>query len=58
MIIESRERRRVEKSHVPRTAKKVSRTRMEGEMGKLGLDMDNMDQVSISVRLSVCVLSE
>ncbi|XP_041372056.1 nucleolar GTP-binding protein 1-like [Gigantopelta aegis] len=44
MIIESRERRRVEKSHVPRTAKKVSRSRMEGEMGELGLDMNNMDE--------------
>ena len=47
MIIESREKRKVEKPRMPRTAKKMKTTTMETELGAMGVDVDASDSVSI-----------
>ena len=39
-IVESREKRRVEKPRLPRKAKKVEPERMKSEMASLGVDID------------------
>ena len=45
-VMESREKRKVEKPRMPRTAKKVERKRLEGEMAEMGVDIENPDEVS------------
>lgn len=44
--MESREKRRVEKSRMPRTGRKVNPNEMEEELGKLGVDFDSSKEVS------------
>lgn len=40
MILESREKRRVQKSHVPRSGKKVNPEDMEEQLGEVGVEFD------------------
>ena len=47
MMMEARERRKVEKPRLPRTAKKLDTSRMTREMGDLGVDVDVTGNVSI-----------
>ena len=49
-IIESREKRRVEKSRLPRNAKKVEPERMTREMASLGVDIDPTEEGSHAAR--------
>ena len=51
-MMESREKRRVEKPQIPRSAKRVSRKQMEGELEDLGIDMDETEQVGHFEKLS------
>lgn len=46
IVMESREKRRVEKSRMPRTGRKVNPNEMEEELGKLGVDFDSSKEVS------------
>ncbi len=45
MVMESREKRRIEKPRVPRTATKLDTQRMSAEMGELGVDVNMDDEV-------------
>ena len=45
IMMESREKRRVEKPQVPRSAKRVSSKQMQGELEDLGIEMDEKEQV-------------
>ena len=45
-IIESREKRKVEKPRVPRTAKKIQTKKMETQLGQLGLEIEQDEAVS------------
>lgn len=47
MIIESREKRKVEKPRMPRTAKKMKTTTMETELGAMGVDVDASDSTHL-----------
>ncbi len=47
MILESREKRKVEKPKLPRTAKKLDTNRMKGEMEELGVEVEDQGDVSI-----------
>ncbi|VDI24779.1 Hypothetical predicted protein, partial [Mytilus galloprovincialis] len=40
IVLESREKRTIEKPRLPRTAKKLDTKRMTSEMGELGVDVD------------------
>ena len=44
-MLESREKRKVEKPKLPRTAKKLNTKRMTEEMGELGVDIDTGEEV-------------
>ena len=46
ITIESREKRRVQRSRLGRTAKKVDAKKMEASMEELGVVIDNKDEVS------------
>jgi len=46
-IIESREKRKVEKPRLPRTAKKIQTKKMETQLGQLGLEIEPDAEVSI-----------
>ena len=46
-ILESREKRKVEKPRLPRTAKKIQTKKMESELGQLGIEIEPDDDVSI-----------
>lgn len=43
MILESREKRKVEKPRLPRTAKKIQTKTMESELGERGVDVDSSE---------------
>lgn len=45
-IMESREKRKVEKPRMPRTAKKIQTKRMETELGQIGLEIEPDEDVS------------
>jgi len=45
-IIESRQKRKVEKPRLPRTAKKIQTKTMEAELGQLGLEIEQDEDVS------------
>ena len=47
-MMESREKRKVEKPRLPRTAKKLDTHKMAQEMGELGVDVDVTGNVSVS----------
>ena len=47
ITLESREKRKVEKPKLPRTAKKLDTKRMTAEMGELGVDVDMGDETHI-----------
>ena len=42
-MMESREKRRVEKPRLPRSAQRATKRRMEQELGELGIEMDSDD---------------
>ncbi|CAC5358662.1 NOG1 [Mytilus coruscus] len=44
IVLESREKRTIEKPRLPRTAKKLDTKRMTSEMGELGVDVDVGDE--------------
>ena len=46
-IIESREKRKVEKPRLPRTAKKIQTKKMEAELGQIGLEIEHDEEVSV-----------
>lgn len=45
-VLESRERRRIEKPRVPRSAKKIDTDEIQKELGDLGLDIDASEEVN------------
>ena len=45
IIMESREKRKVEKERLPRTAKKIVAKEMEKSMEELGLEIENKEEV-------------
>ncbi len=45
MILESREKRKVEKPKLPRTAKKLDTNKMKGEMEELGVEVEDQGEV-------------
>lgn len=47
MILESREKRRIEKPRLPRTAKKIQMKTMETELGELGVEVDAGENVGV-----------
>ena len=55
IMMESREKRRVEKPQVPRSAKRVSSKQMQGELEDLGIEMDEKEQVLQFWIFFVCV---
>ena len=46
-MMESREKRKVERPRLPRTAKKLDTNKMAKEMGDLGVDVDVTGNVSV-----------
>ena len=44
-MMESKEKRTVEKPRLPRTAKKLNVKRMAAEMGELGLEIEDGEEV-------------
>ena len=54
MMMEARERRKVEKPRLPRTAKKLDTSRMTREMGDLGVDVDVTGNVSADSCVRLC----
>ncbi|PVD37279.1 hypothetical protein C0Q70_04276 [Pomacea canaliculata] len=48
IVMESREKRRVEKSRMPRTGRKVNPNEMEEELGKLGVDFDSSKETNFA----------
>ena len=52
IVMESREKRKVEKPRMPRTGKKMDTDRMKDELGELGLEVDSDEEVSFLVALS------
>ena len=57
MMMESREKRRVEKPRLPRTAKKIDTSRMSREMGDLGVEMDEVTRSPQGV-ITLCVRNQ
>ena len=58
-MMESREKRKVEKPRLPRTAKKLDTNKMAAEMGDLGVDVDTKGDVSVSletVHINILIL--
>lgn len=55
IVMESREKRRIEKPRLPRTAKKLDTNRMSREMGELGVDVDTEGESHLSRMRSVSV---
>ena len=45
MVMESREKRRIEKPRVGRTAKRMNTEEMKEELGGMGLDVDDTEEV-------------
>jgi len=48
-IIASREKRKVEKPRLPRTAKKIQTKKMEAQLGQLGLEIEPDEDVSVYI---------
>lgn len=48
IVLESREKRKVEKPRIPRTAKKVDKQRLENEMEDLGVEIENKNMTHYS----------
>ena len=55
-IIESREKRKVEKPRLPRTAKKIQAKKMEAELGQIGLEIELDEDVCIHFVCSIFVV--
>jgi len=55
-IIESREKRKVEKPRLPRTAKKIETKKMESQLGQLGLEIDADQDVSCAINTHSTVM--
>ena len=55
-ILESREKRKVEKPRLPRTAKKIQTKKMEAELGQLGVEIEPDDDVSFYCVAFCCLL--
>jgi len=49
IILESREKRKVEKPRMPRTAKKMKTKTMESELGAMGVDVDSSENVGFQL---------
>lgn len=45
--MESREKRSIQRSRVPRTAKKIDVAKMEESMEALGVEIENKDEVGL-----------
>ena len=57
MMMESREKRRIEKPRLPRTAKKIDTIRMSREMGDLGVEMDEVTRSPQGI-ITLCVWNQ
>jgi len=50
--MESREKRKVEKPRLPRTAKKIETKKMKVELGQIGLEVEHDEDVSAQFNFS------